>query len=242
MKALILCAGEGTRLRPLTLTRPKPMLPLAGRPLLEHLVAYLRHHGICDIAINLHYLPQVITAHFGDGTRFGVRITYSHEERLLGSAGAARRLESFFSDQPFVVLYGDVLTDTPLEPLLAQHAAMRAALTMALYRVPDPWRAGIVELDGAGRVVRFVEKPAPDHVFSDLANAGIYVVSPEVLNLVPPAEPYDFGHDLLPRLLAAGMPVYGLVASGYVLDIGDPQRYAQAEQDLLAGRCRSYAG
>lgn len=242
MKALILCAGEGIRLRPLTLTRPKPMLPLAGRPLLEHLVAYLRHHGICDIAINLHYLPQVITAHFGDGTRFGVRITYSHEERLLGSAGAARRLEPYFSHQPFLVLYGDVLTDTPLEPLLAHHAAMRAALTMALYRVPDPWRAGIVELDGAGRVVRFVEKPAPGEVFSDLANAGIYVVSPEVLDLVPPATPYDFGHDLIPRLLAAGMPVYGLVASGYVLDIGDPQRYAQAEQDLLAGRCRSYAG
>lgn len=242
MKALILCAGEGTRLRPLTLICPKPMLPLAGRPLLEHLVAYLRHHGLCDIAINLHYLPQVITAHFGDGARFGVRITYSYEERLLGSAGAAKRLEAYFGHQPFVVLYGDVLTDTLLEPLVAHHAATRAALTMALYRVPDPWRAGIVELDSSGRVVRFAEKPAPDQVFSDLAHAGICVVSPEVLSLVPPGEPYDFGHDLIPRLLAAGSPVYGLVASGYVLDIGDPQRYAQAEQDLRAGRCRSYAG
>jgi|DewCreStandDraft_2_1066082.scaffolds.fasta_scaffold00290_4 NDP-sugar pyrophosphorylase family protein len=241
MKALILSAGEGTRLRPLTLSRPKPMLPLAGRPLLEHLVAYLRYHGIRDIAINLHYLPQVITAHFGDGERFGVRITYSYEERLLGSAGAAKRLEPYFEGRPFVVLYGDVLTDTPLDPLLAQHTTCRAALTMALYRVPDPARAGIVELDGTGRVVRFVEKPAPDQIFSDLANAGIYVVSPEVLRLVPPEEPYDFGHDLIPRLLATGMPVYGWEATGYVLDIGDPQRYAQAEQDLCSGRCRSFA-
>ena len=159
MRALILAAGEGTRLRPLTLTCPKPMLPVGGRPVLEHLVRLLRRHGVTEIAINLHYRPEVIVRHFGDGARFGVSITYSPEERLLGSAGAAKRLEWFFGET-FFVLYGDVLTDLDLGSLVDRHRARRAAATLALYEVEDPTRCGIVEVAADGRIVRFAEKPA----------------------------------------------------------------------------------
>lgn len=240
MKALLLAAGEGTRLRPLTLDRPKPMVPVGGRPLLEHLVALLRRHGVADIAINLHYKPEAIVDYFGTGEAFGVSITYSREERLLGSAGAVKQLGSFFAgDEPFLVLYGDVLTDLDLTELVARHRSSGAAATLALYRVKDPSRCGIVELDANNRVTRFVEKPAPGTVFSDLANSGIYVVEPAVIDRIPAERPFDFGHDLFPALLADGVPLAGQPLPGYILDIGSPERYAQAEADLRAGRCRS---
>ena len=159
MKALILAAGEGTRLRPLTLTRPKPMLPIGGIPLLELWLRLLVRHGVRDIAINLHYKPDVVTSYFGDGTRWHVRLTYSFEEQALGTAGAVRRLQSFL-DERFFVLYGDVLTDLDLTALAALHERKQAALTAALYRVPRPWECGIVAMDADGRITRFVEKPA----------------------------------------------------------------------------------
>ena len=137
MRAAILAAGEGSRLRPLTETLPKPLLPVAGRPLLAHLIDLLRHHGVNDVALNLHHLPAAIPAYLGDGRRFGVRTTYSLEERLLGSAGGVKRMEAFFGEEPFFVLYGDVLTDLNLTTLRAFHAARGAALTMALYRPED---------------------------------------------------------------------------------------------------------
>ena len=240
MKALILAAGEGTRLRPLTLDRPKPMLSVGGQPILEHLVTLLRVHGVTEIAINLHYKPDVIVSHFGDGGRFGVSITYSPEERLLGSAGAAKQL-AWFLDEPFIVLYGDVLTDLDLTSLAARHRAGGAMTTLALYEVDDPSRVGIVSLDDAGRVTRFVEKPPPGLDVGRLANAGIYVVEPDVLTLIPVGQPFDFGHDLFPLMLERGLPLLGCQADGYVLDIGSPARYAQAEADYQAGRFRSPA-
>lgn len=235
MKALILAAGEGTRLRPLTLDRPKPMLPIGGRPLLEHLVELARRHGAREIAINLHYQPAAIVDHFGDGRAFGVRIHYAHEPELLGSAGAARELRAFL-DETFFVLYGDVLTDLDLSSLAAWHRATGAIATLALYAVEDPTRCGIVDLASDGRVRRFVEKPRPEEVFGNLASAGLYVLEPAVLAQVPPRGPADFGQDVLPRLLAAGLPVYGRSLPGYILDIGSPERYAQAEADVQAGR------
>jgi len=241
MKALILAAGEGTRLRPLTLHKPKPMLPVAGRPLLAHIIEWLRSHAITRLAINLHYKPETIRDYFGDGSRFGVDITYSYEDRILGTAGAARRLEWFLSDGTFVVVYGDVLTNLDLTALVRFHRERLAAdgvcraLTMALYRVPDPTQAGVVELDNpqGGRVLRFLEKPRPEQVFSDLANAGILVVEPVILEAIPPDTFYDFGHDLFPVLLDAQALLYGwpIPKDTYLIDIGSPEKYQRVQHE-----------
>ena len=193
-----------------------------------------------QVAINLHYKPDVIVSHVGDGTDFGVSVTYSYEERLLGSAGAAKRLE-WFLDDTFLVLYGDVLTDLNIASLVEYHRAAGAALTLALYRVDDPTRCGIVQLAAAGRIIRFVEKQPREEAFSTLANVGVYVVQPRVLDFIPAECPYDFGHDLIPLLLRCGVPLYGCELDAYVLDIGSPERYAQAERDVVAGRFRSPA-
>jgi NDP-sugar pyrophosphorylase family protein len=238
MRALILAAGEGQRLRPLTLCMPKPMVPVGGRPVLEHLIALLHLHGIHEIAINLHYRPEAIVNYFGDGKKFGVEITYSHEKQLLGSAGAARALDTFLTDT-FVVLYGDVLTNIDLSALVARHRTTGAAGTIALYEVSEPSRCGIAELDASGRMTRFVEKPAPGTVRGNLANSGILVLEPDVLHEIPPGEKYDLGLHLIPKLLARGMPLYGERLDGYILDIGAPDRLEQAEDDYRTGRFRS---
>jgi len=232
VKALILAAGEGTRLRPLTLTRPKPMLPVAGEPLLAITIRMLRHHGITDIAINLHHHPETITDHFGDGTRFGVHITYSHEPELLGTAGAARKLAHFLDDT-FVVVYGDVLTDLNYTTLVRFHRLKGALVTLSVYHVENPTEVGLVGIDDQWRVTRFLEKPRPEEVFTDLANSGVLVCEPEILSHIPPDTFYDFGHDLLPRLLAAGEPLYGVpLADGeYLIDIGTPEKYQRAQHE-----------
>ena len=229
MKGLILAAGEGQRLRPLTLTRPKPMLPVAGRPLLEHIVTHLRHHGVTQLAINLHHRPEAITTHFGDGRRWGVRILYSYEQRLLGSAGAAKKLDWFF-DRTFVVFYGDLYTELNLRPLISFHLRHGALATVALYKVPNPTACGIVELDSRRRIRRFVEKPAPDEVFSNLANAGIYVLEPSVLNFVDRQTPVDFGHDLFPLLINLGLPVMGFPIEESLIDIGTMDKYLALQE------------
>ncbi|MFC1466525.1 MAG: NDP-sugar synthase [Candidatus Brachytrichaceae bacterium NZ_4S206] len=236
--ALILAAGEGTRLRPLTLERPKPMVPIAGRPLLDYTVGWLRDHGITDIAINLHYKPEVIVQHFGDGSAFGVRIHYSHEPKILGTAGAARKIKTWVDGRPLIVVYGDVLTDLDLYALLNHHAQMSerdtaTAVTMSLYHVPNPTEVGLVGMDDAGKVNRFLEKPKPSEVFTDLANAGILVLQPEALELIPEDTFCDFGMHIFPMLLQAGLSIYGWVIpeDTYLLDIGSPEKYAQANRD-----------
>jgi len=229
MKALILAAGEGSRLRPLTLTRPKPMLPVGGKPLLEHIIQLLRRCGITSIAINLHYKPAVIPSYFEDGHLWGVEITYSLEETLLGSAGAAKRLQHYF-DETFVVFYGDLYTEMDLSPLVGFHREKRAQITVALYEVDNPCACGIVDLAADGRIRRFVEKPAPHEVFSNLANAGIYIVEPGVLDYVPPEQPYDFGRDMFPRLLAEGVDVWGYPIHDLLIDIGTPAKYQEAQR------------
>lgn len=234
MKALILAAGKGSRLGSLTLTCPKPMLPVAGQPLLSHIIGWLRRYDIDEIAINLHHLPEQITTYLGNGAAAGVAITYSYEPELLGTAGAARQLQGFL-DTTFVVAYGDVFTNVNLARVLDLHTQRRAdggLLTMALYRVPNPTECGLVELDASGRVVRFVEKPPPDQVFTNLANSGILVCEPAVLDHIPTQTVYDFGHDLVPYLLQQGLPVYGqeIGEEEYLIDIGTPAGYARAEQ------------
>lgn len=238
MKAVILAAGEGSRLRPLTSAQPKPMLPIAGRPLLEHTVRWLRHHGITQISINLHHHARVVIDHFGDGSQFGVPIAYSVEDTLLGTAGGVKRMARSF-DVAFVVVYGDVLTDFDLTELVALHASgpKEPHISLCLYRVANPRACGIVALDEAGRVTRFVEKPSPEELFSDLASAGVMLVDPGVLAYVPDDRPYDFGADLLPQLLRVGVPVYGwpLPSSASLIDIGTPENYAIALRNWPEG-------
>jgi NDP-sugar pyrophosphorylase family protein len=209
------------------------MLPVGGRPALAYLLDLCRFHGANEVAINLHHCPQAIPDHFGDGRSLGVRLLYSPEETLLGSAGALHPLRAFL-DRTFFVLYGDVLTNMDLAALLQHHRRQGGLGTVALYRVPDPGRCGLVETDPAGRIQRFVEKPA--HVFTDLANAGVYVLDPAVLDYLPEDVPYDFGRDFFPRLLQAGVPLYGhpLRPEEYLLDIGTPENYARAQRDWPA--------
>jgi len=237
MKALILAAGKGTRLQDLTRNCPKPMLPLNGIPLLAHVVSWLREYGITEIAMNLHHCPDVITDYFGDGERWGVAITYSYEPTLLGTAGAAKRLEAFL-DQPFVVAYGDVYTNLNLGHLMQahhQHQDQEGApplATLALYRVPNPTECGLVELDRHGQIQRFVEKPPADQVFTDLANAGVMICEPDVLCFIPKETSFDFGRDLFPAALAAGKRLRGetIAPDEYLIDIGTPSAYQRAQQ------------
>ena len=241
MKALILAAGKGTRVGNLTQNLPKPMLPVQGKPLLERLVTWLRGYGIEQIAMNLHYCPEVITHYFGDGSQFGVTITYSYEPQLLGTAGAAKQLQTFLNE-PFVVVYGDVFTNLDLAHYLDFHQRQKAraqastVATLALYRVPNPTECGLVELDQQGRVTRFVEKPPPDQVFTELANAGIMVCEPKILDFVPPAAEYDFGRHVFPALLAAGYALWGqpIAANEYVIDIGTYHSYDRAQQIMAS--------
>lgn len=238
MKGMILAAGEGRRLRPLTNHLPKPMLPVAGRPLLEHTIIYLRDNGITDLAINLHHLPQTVMDHFGDGSNWGVNMRYSVEEQLLGSAGGIKRLQTFF-DETFIVYYGDLFTQADLHPMIDLHRRTKAPATMGLYRVPDPWNRGIVELNEEQTIIRFAEKPARDQAFSDLANAGIYVLEPEVLDWIPAGQTYDFGHDVFPDMLAKGVEIVGYVIEDSLIDIGLPEKYKEANR--LASRMLAVA-
>jgi len=235
MKAMILAAGEGTRLRPLTFETPKIMIPLAGKPLLEHILDLLRFHSINEVAINLSHLPEMVTDWLGSGDRFGINVTYSIEERVLGTAGALTRLRDFFDDT-FIVFYGDMLTDLNIAQLLEFHQTKGALATITLFEVENPGGYGIVEIDDEQRIQRFVEKPAPGVTSSNLANAGIYVLQPEIIDYIPPETFYDFGFDLFPVLLSQKAGLYGYVTTDTILDAGTMENYRSTERELIEGR------
>lgn len=232
---MILAAGEGTRLRPLTFKTPKIMLHLAGKPLLEYIINFLRYHDVKEVAINLSYLPEVVTDWLGDGSRFGMHVTYSIEDNLLGTAGALTKLRDFFDDT-FVLIYGDMITDVDLVSLVEFHRAKGAIVTVTLREVEDPSAFGIVEIDSENRILNFIEKPAPGITYSRLANSGIYVLDPKVIDYIPSETSYDFGYDLFPMLLNMGEQLYGYVPSGIMLDAGTIEGYHKAERELLEGR------
>lgn len=234
-RALLLSAGRGERLRPLTDDLPKTMVPVGGRPLLEYHVVLLHHLGIREIAVNLHHRPDVVRSYFGDGAAWGVRITYSLEEELLGTAGAAKRLEEFLGAGRFLVVYGDNLFDYDLKPLLTLHEQSGAVTTMGLFEGPDPTAGGIAALGRDGRVTRFLEKPRPQEVWSRLVSAGIYVMEPEVLQLIPSDRCCDLGREILPALIESGMPVYGLQLEGTLLGVDTPDLYRAACLSVEAG-------
>jgi mannose-1-phosphate guanylyltransferase len=237
VKALLLAAGEGRRLRPLTSDRPKPMVPVAGVPMVAYGLAWLRANGVTEVAINIHYKPEPMMEFVGDGSAFGLSVRYSPEPVLLGSSGALAPLRDFLAgEDPFVVVYGDVLTDLSLAPVLARHRATGADATIVLTQVDDPRRAGMVVLDPAGWVQSLVEKPAQWTAAEPLANAGVYLLGPRVWDFVPPAGFHDFGFDLLPALIGAGGRVLGVGSDAHVVDIGSHERLATATALVESGR------
>ena len=235
MKAFILAAGLGTRLRSLGLAVPKVMVPVGGKPLLEHHFALFKRQGIRDLIVNLHYLPEKITDYFGDGSRFGVNITYSREPDLLGTAGAVKKMEAELLGDTFIVFYGDNLVRLEFAPLLEFHQKRGALATIALFASAEPWTGGVVETDAEGKVTRFVEKPDPKQVSTNLISAGIFVIEPQVLEMIPPGQFYDFGKDVFPRLLAEGRPLYAMEPTAYIHDVGTPERLAKAQLDFDRG-------
>ncbi|MGC8874216.1 MAG: sugar phosphate nucleotidyltransferase [Chloroflexia bacterium] len=235
MKAVIMAGGQGTRLRPLTINRPKPMVPLVDRPVMAHIVGLLRKHGFNEIVATLQYLASDVQDYFEDGAAFGVELHYSIEDVPLGTAGSVKQAEALL-DEPFLVISGDALTDFDLRAVFAYHQERDALVTITLTRVPNPLEYGVIIVDEEGRVRQFLEKPSWSEVFSDTVNTGIYVLDPRIFDYIEPGQVVDFSKDLFPRLLQAGEPIYGYIASGYWCDIGNIQEYMRATADYLEGR------
>jgi mannose-1-phosphate guanylyltransferase/phosphomannomutase len=227
-----MAGGEGTRLRPLTSNQPKPMVPIVGKPCMEHILELLRDHGFEDVVVTVAFLPQAIRSYFGSGDTLGLNIEYSVEESPLGTAGSVR-LASDRLDDTFLVISGDALCDIDLGNIVEFHREKGAAVTIGLKSVENPLEFGIVVTDEDGRVERFLEKPSWGQVFSDTINTGIYVLEPEVLRHIPTDRPYDFSKELFPLLLEMGRPIYGCVFDGYWQDIGNLDQYRQANFDAL---------
>jgi mannose-1-phosphate guanylyltransferase len=240
MKGVILVGGEGTRLRPLTVNRPKSMVPIANEPFLARMIRYLKAGGIDEIILAMGYLPDRIRAYFGEGESLGVRLVYSVEESPLGTAGAVKLAAPYIGGETCFVFNGDVLTDLDLDALLRFHRARRAQVTIALSPVDNPSIYGVVETATDGRIRRFIEKPPPEEVTTNLINAGTYVMEPEVLDRIPPGEFYMYEHGVFPGLLEAGAPLYAFASDCYWIDIGTPAKYLSVNQDLLEGRVRRH--
>lgn len=232
-----MAGGEGSRLRPLTCNRPKPMVPVLNRPVMSYCIDLLRKHGITEIGVTLQYLPEAIKEHFGDGSEYGVRLHYFTEDTPLGTAGSVKNAADFL-DQTFLVISGDALTDLDLSKAIEFHRAQGAAGTLVLTRVDCPLEYGVVITGEGGRIIRFLEKPGWGEVFSDTVNTGIYVLEPDVLDYFAAGEKFDFSKDLFPLLMQDNRPLFGVVLSGYWCDIGNLQQYLQAQYDGLAGKVR----
>jgi mannose-1-phosphate guanylyltransferase/phosphomannomutase len=239
MKGVIMAGGFGTRLKPLTINRPKPMVPVANRPIMEHIVELLRTHGITDLISILYFQPEHITSHFGDGSAFGVNMQYVTADADYGTAGAVRNADHLIGDEPVIVISGDVLTDFDLSAALREHRERQADATIALTSVDNPLAFGIVIVDRQnGRIVRFLEKPTWGEVFSDTINTGIYILEANALARVPQRTNFDFSKDLFPKMLRESAGLYGHIAKGYWRDIGNLDEYRRAHEDVLAGRVK----
>jgi mannose-1-phosphate guanylyltransferase/phosphomannomutase len=235
MKAVVMAGGEGTRLRPLTSNQPKPMVPIVGKPCMEHIVELLRKHGFEDVIVTVAFMPQSIRGYFGAGETYGLSIRYSVEESPAGTAGSVKLAEEALDDT-FLVISGDALCDIDLADLVRFHREQGGAATLALKSVANPLEFGIVVTDETGRIERFLEKPSWGQVFTDTINTGIYVLEAEVLRHVPTDRPYDFSKQLFPLLLEMGKPLYGYVTEDYWQDIGNLDQYRQANFDALDER------
>lgn len=236
MKAMILAAGVGSRLDPLTRNLPKPLVPIVNKPVMEHIVEMLAKNGCKEIMVNLHYLGDQIKDYFKDGKKWGVKIHYSPEDQLWGDAGSVKRCEDFFDEDTFIVVGGDDLADVDLKRLIRFHQDKKALATIALSLVDDPSEYGIACLNDRGRITRFLEKPKGEVIFSNSANTGVYVFDRHVLELIPKGTPYGFGNHLFPLLLEQRTRFFGYLTSSYWKDVGSLKQYQEAHRDALSGR------
>ncbi|MER3455286.1 MAG: mannose-1-phosphate guanyltransferase, partial [Acidimicrobiia bacterium] len=234
MKAVIMAGGEGTRLRPLTSNQPKPMLPVANKPMMEHIIRLLRRHHISEIVVTVAYLASVIRKYFGDGSDLGVRLFYAMEETPLGTAGSVKNAADELTEA-FLVISGDALTDIDIDAVLSFHREKGSIATVVLKRTDNPLDFGIVIVEDDDKIVRFLEKPGWGQVFSDTINTGIYVFEPEILDFIP-GGPSDFSGDVFPRLVEKGAPIYGYITDRYWCDVGNLDSYQQVHADVLDGR------
>jgi len=234
-QAVIMAGGEGSRLRPLTSNLPKPMLPVANRPLMEHIIELLKKHRITDVVVTVQFLSSVIRNYFRDGSDLGVSLSYATEEVPLGTAGSVLAAQDLLSGT-FLVISGDALTDIDVNEALEFHRKRDAVATIVLKRMQDPLEFGIVMTDEDGRIQRFLEKPTWGQVFSDTINTGIYVLEPEIFDLIPADQPFDFSSELFPMMLDKGLPIYGYVTDAFWNDVGTTDAFIQAQHDALSGK------
>jgi mannose-1-phosphate guanylyltransferase/phosphomannomutase len=237
MKAVVMAGGQGSRLRPLTINRPKPMVPLVNKPVILHVLDLLRKHKVAEVVLTLQYMPDLVQDYFGDGSAVGLEMQYSIEEIPLGTAGGVKNAQQQLNDT-FIVISGDALTDFDLGAIVEFHKAKKAMATLTLYRVPNPLEYGVVIVNSDGRIQEFQEKPSWGEVISDTVNTGIYVLEPEVLDYFETGQAFDFSKDLFPLLLEKGDPLYGYVAGDYWCDVGNVPEYMRASRDLLDGRVK----
>ena len=235
MKAVVMAGGEGSRLRPLTLDRPKPMVHIANAPVMEHIIRLLQRHGVSEIVVTVRYLSGIIQEYFREGQDLDAQIRYSVEDVPIGTAGSVKAAQEHL-DQPFLVISGDALTNFDLTALVEFHRKSGAAATIMLNRVPNPLEYGVVITDNLGRILRFQEKPQWDEVFGDTVNTGIYVIDPSVLELIPNGEERDFSKDVFPEMLRRELPLFGYVADGYWTDVGTIDEYRRANSDAVNGK------
>jgi mannose-1-phosphate guanylyltransferase / phosphomannomutase len=239
VKAVIMAGGEGTRLRPLTSMRPKPMVPIVNRPVMEHILGLVKWHGVREVVATLQFMPQIIEDYFGDGEEWGMDITYAVEESPLGTAGSVKNAEELLTET-FVVISGDSLTDIDISEVVRFHKEKGGLVTIALKRVENPLEFGVVITDDDGKIERFLEKPTWGQVFSDTINTGIYVCEPEIFDYIPRGQQFDFSSELFPLLMEKGHDLYGAVMDGYWCDIGSLGAYMQAHVDVLDGKVGCY--
>jgi mannose-1-phosphate guanylyltransferase len=239
MQALILAGGEGTRLRPLTSTLPKPVVPMVGRPFIAYMLDWVRAHDVDDVVMSCGHMAAAVRDVLGDGSREGLRLRYVDEPRPLGTGGAVKYAERLL-DRQFLMLNGDVLADLDLTAVIRQHHRTGARATLALVAVEDPSAYGLVRTGSDGQVSGFLEKPAPHEIDTNQVSAGAYVLERDVLELLAPDEPASIEREVFPRL--AGQGLYGCLADGYWLDIGTPERYLEASFDILEGRVSARIG
>ena len=237
MKAVIMAGGFGTRLRPLSCSLPKPMVYMANKPMMEHIVDLLKKHGLVDLVVLLYFQAETIKDYFGDGSRFGVKIEYVQAQEDYGTAGAVKNAQSLLHER-FLIISADVLTDIDLSSACDFHLGNKAKATMILARMENPLSYGIVMTQDDGKISRFLEKPTWGEVFSDTVNTGIYILEPEVLQEIPPQQEFDFSKNLFPHLLSNNQRLFGFVTPDYWRDVGNLEEYFQAHQDILEGRVR----
>lgn len=233
MKVVIMAGGEGTRLRPLTITRPKPMTYIVGKPIMEHIINLLANQGFKDFIATLYYLPEIIQEYFEDGSNWNIHLDYSIEETPLGTAGSVKYALKDKPKDKILIISGDALTDFDLNSAIKFHEEKKALVTIVLASVENPLEYGVVITNEEGKIVKFLEKPTWGEVFSDNVNTGIYILEPEVLDYIPTNQPFDFSKDLFPLLLEKKAPIYGYVAKGYWCDIGNLEQFLQANFDVL---------